>query len=153
MDTISGMIATQGQDVSKIEKFIKKFGDCLILKSQIWGLCDTVCRKTILHVEICGGYIVYLHEYGEKDVGYVSPRAGGSHEITMYAWDLNVTKCWKLGYLLSYRDKYDQNKDRKGPLPKKINYCALTPEGQLTVGALMPDDTNQVFLLDLHEVA
>lgn len=144
MSQISQIIASQGQDVTKMEKFIKKFGDETTHSK--WGFFDTYGRSTFLHIELCGDYIVYVNEKAQYEMGY-KVSSGIGHEISMHAWNLEMTKVWDLGYLLSYRDQRDPSYDRQGPYPKKIVECVLNATDELLIKALMPDDNESVFIL------
>ena len=147
MSNISEIIASQGQDVAKMEKFIKKFGNERTHSK--WGFFDTYGRSTFLHIELCGDFIVYVNENAQYEMGY-KVSSGIGHEISLHAWNLEMTKVWDLGYLLSYRDQYHQSKDRQGPYPQKITICTLSADEKLSVTALMPDGTERIFILSLR---
>lgn len=146
MSKISESIASQGQDVAKMEKFIEKFGDEATY--DMWGFFDTYFRSTFLHIELCGEFIVYVNENAEHERGHRP--SGIGHKRSMHACNLEMTKVWDLGYLLSYRDQYDQSKDRQGPHPKKIVKCAQSADDKLSVTALMPDGKERDFTLSLR---
>lgn len=144
MTKISELIVSQGQDVAKMEKFIKLYGDELTFDKG--GCFDEYNSNTFQLVSLCDDFIVYVTKYQSWE------RTGGiGHQVTMGAWNLEMTKCWILGQPLSYRDQWDKNKDLQGPHPKKVLRCAANADGNLEVVAMMPDGVEERFILSIQK--
>jgi hypothetical protein len=141
MSKISALIAAQGQDVTKMAKFIEKFGDNITYSR--YGFFDTYCRSTFLRIALVDDYIVAAHE----DSRYETDVGGIGSEITVVAYDLEVADTWNLGHLIHYRDQCYPEKDRQGPIPEKFMGCVKNADGTLTVTAIMPGDREVRYLL------
>lgn len=141
MSKISEIIAAQGQDITKMEKFIKKFGDETTYSR--WGFFDTYCRSTFLRIGLVGDFIVAADE----DSQYESGVGGIGSKVTIVAYDVEAVNAWDLGHLIHYRDQCYPEKDRQGPIPAKFTGCVQNADGTLTVTAVMPGDREMKYLL------
>ncbi len=141
MSKISQIIASQGQDVAKVAKFIEKFGDETTYSR--YGFFDTYCRSTFLRIAVVDDYIVAAHE----DSQYETRVGGIGSKVTIIAYDADVVNAWDLGHLIHYRDQCYPEKDRQGPLPEKFMSCVKNADGTLTVTAVMPGDKEVRYLL------
>ncbi len=141
MSKISQIIASQGQDVAKVAKFIEKFGDDITYSR--YGFFDTYCRSTFLRIALVDDYVVAAHEDSQYETGV----GGIGSKITIVAYDVDVVNAWDLGRLIHYRDQCYPEKDRQGPIPEKFMGCVKSADGTLTVTAVMPGDREVEYLL------
>lgn len=141
MEKISEMVIAQGLNMDSFKKFIESRKDQVTTR---WGYFDMYCRNTLHHIGLFDDIIVVIAE----DSQYEQGSGGIGHTIYMYACRSDMTQRWSSDDRISYRDQYDQSKDRVGPIPKKFVGIRLCGNTQiLMVTTLMPNGALRKFRL------
>ena len=145
MEKISEMVAAKGLEVSSFEKFIGSRKDQITTR---WGCFDTYGRNSLHCIGLFDDIIVVIAEDSQYEQGY-KVSSGIGHEVYMYACSTDMARHWECSECISYRDQYDQYKDRMGPIPKEFVSISPSADAQtLKVTTLMPNGSSRIFFLE-----
>lgn len=129
MQTISEMVAKKGLDVTKFKKFVESRNDQVTERSTerikadwLGAFFTTLLKRNTIHdLWLFDDVIVVVAEDSQYRQDY---KGGIGHDIYIYAVTVDLAEYVHPIFHgeLSFRDMYDPQKDRQGPMPKEIRF-------------------------------